>query len=183
MRVLVIGGTGFIGPNVVRILTAQGNEIAVVHRGKSNPSLPPEVRQILADRAHLRDKRPEIESFGPEVVIDLIISSGAQAEALMRMCHGLTRRVLMISSMDVYRACGVLHGIDAGPLEPLRLTRNETKPQGEFITSPNGQPSQSWNGQRKSPPRCAGRENSSSSRRSEPPSISCRPPETLPSTG
>ena len=26
MRVLVIGGTGFIGPNVVRILTAQGNE-------------------------------------------------------------------------------------------------------------------------------------------------------------
>ena len=62
MRVLVIGGTGFIGPNVVRILTAQGNEIAVVHRGKSNPSLPPEVRQILADRAHLRDKRPEIES-------------------------------------------------------------------------------------------------------------------------
>ncbi|PYX82629.1 MAG: NAD-dependent dehydratase [Acidobacteria bacterium] len=124
MRVLVIGGTGFIGPNVVRILTAQGNEIAVVHRGKSNPSLPPEVRQILADRAHLRDKRPEIESFGPEVVIDLIISSGAQAEALMRMCHGLTRRVLMISSMDVYRACGVLHGIDAGPLEPLPLTEN-----------------------------------------------------------
>jgi nucleoside-diphosphate-sugar epimerase len=124
MRVLVIGGTGFIGPDVVRILAAHGSEIAVVHRGGTKGSLPPGVRQILADRARLRDKRREIESFGPELVIDLIISSGAQAEELMRMFHGLARRVLMISSMDVYRACGVLYGLEPGPLEPLPLTED-----------------------------------------------------------
>jgi nucleoside-diphosphate-sugar epimerase len=124
MRILVIGGTGFMGPDVVRILKAHGHEVAVVHRGKTNPSLPLEVHQILADRNQLADKRREIESFGPEVVVDLIISSGAQAQALMRMFRGLTRRVVMISSMDVYRACGVLYGIEPGPLEPLPLTED-----------------------------------------------------------
>jgi nucleoside-diphosphate-sugar epimerase len=124
MRILVIGGTGFMGPDVVRILKADGHDVAVVHRGKTNPSLSPEVHQILADRNQLADKRREIESFGPEVVVDLIISSGAQAQALMQVLRGLTRRVVMISSMDVYRACGVLYGIEPGPLEPLPLTED-----------------------------------------------------------
>ena len=33
-------------------------------------------------------------------------------------------RVVAISSMDVYRAWGVLHGVEPGPLEPLPLTEN-----------------------------------------------------------
>lgn len=124
MRILIIGGTGFIGPNVVRILKAQGHQIAVVHRGKTNPLSLSDVYHIAADRNQLADKRCDIESFGPEIVIDLILSSSAQAEALMRMFRGLVRRVVMISSMDVYRACGVLYGIEPGPLEPLPLTED-----------------------------------------------------------
>ena len=34
MRVLILGGTGFIGPAVVRLLAEQGNEITLYHRGK-----------------------------------------------------------------------------------------------------------------------------------------------------
>jgi nucleoside-diphosphate-sugar epimerase len=124
MRILIIGGTGFMGPDLVRILRAHGHEIAVVHRGKTNPLLPPDVHEILADRSQFADKRRDIDSFAPEVVIDLILSSGAQAEGLMRIFRGLARRVVMISSMDVYRACGVLHGLEAGPLEPLPLTED-----------------------------------------------------------
>jgi len=36
--------------------------------------------------------------------------------------RGATARVVALSSCDVYRACGVLHGSEPGPLDPLPLT-------------------------------------------------------------
>ena len=54
----------------------------------------------------------------------MILSSGRQAEALLDVFRGHAERVVAISSMDVYRACGVLHGTEPGPLEPLPLTES-----------------------------------------------------------
>jgi nucleoside-diphosphate-sugar epimerase len=117
MRILVIGGTGFIGPHLVRRLAQMGHSVAVFHRGSTQADLP--VEHILGDRRELTVLRPKAD-----VVIDLILSSGAQAEALMRAFRGVARRVVAASSMDVYRACGVLHGSEEGPLEPVPLTED-----------------------------------------------------------
>src|SRR5580765_5230384 len=38
--------------------------------------------------------------------------------------RGVARRVVAASSIDVYRACGVLHGSEEGPLEPVPLTED-----------------------------------------------------------
>jgi nucleoside-diphosphate-sugar epimerase len=111
----VIGGTGFIGPPVVRRLAAAGHEVAVLHRGNAKVELPAE--RIVADRADLPSIRPRAD-----VVIDLILSSGAQAQEVMETFRGAAQRVVAASSIDVYRACGVLHGSEDGPLEPTPLT-------------------------------------------------------------
>jgi nucleoside-diphosphate-sugar epimerase len=42
MDVLVIGGTGFTGPHLVRQLAAMGHNVRVFHCGKSRPDLPVE---------------------------------------------------------------------------------------------------------------------------------------------
>ena len=42
--------------------------------------------------------------------------------SLLDIFRGDAERIVAISSMDVYRACGVLHGTEPGPLEPLPLT-------------------------------------------------------------
>ena len=117
MRILVIGGTGFIGPHLVRRLAAMGHEVAVFHRGISNHDLPAE--HILGDRRDLAQLRPRAD-----VVIDLILSSAAQAQITMDTFRGVARRVVAASSADVYRACGVLHGSEEGPLEPVPLTED-----------------------------------------------------------
>ena len=117
MRILVIGGTGFIGPPLVRQLAAMGHSVAVFHRGNAQVELPAE--HILGDRRDLPSIRP-----AADVVIDLILSSGAQANALMQTFRGAARRVVAASSIDVYRACGVLHGSEEGPLEPVPLTED-----------------------------------------------------------
>ncbi len=36
--------------------------------------------------------------------------------------RGVAEAVIAASSIDVYRACGVLHGSEEGPLEPVPLT-------------------------------------------------------------
>ncbi|MBI3697195.1 MAG: NAD-dependent epimerase/dehydratase family protein [Acidobacteria bacterium] len=51
MRVLVIGGTGFIGPYVIHGLAQSGHEVSVYHRGIHEPDLPPEVHHVHSDAA------------------------------------------------------------------------------------------------------------------------------------
>jgi nucleoside-diphosphate-sugar epimerase len=122
MRILVIGGNGFIGSPLLRELRKSGHEVAVFHRRAA--SLSDDVRQIQGDRNRLIEHRDEIAQFAPEVVIDLILSSGGQARELMHSLYGIVRRVVAISSMDVYRAWGVIHGVEHGPLEPLPITED-----------------------------------------------------------
>lgn len=135
MRFLLIGGTGFIGPSVTTNLERLNHEVAVFHRGKRKvaqgvPGSPKREQReggspaigILGDRRHLADFAGELRAFQPDVVIDLILSSGRQARELMDVFRGATSRVVALSSCDVYRACGVTHGLEPGPLEPLPLT-------------------------------------------------------------
>ena len=117
MKILVIGGTGFIGPHLVRELSQMGHSVSIFHRGTTRAHLP--AQSILGERRDLPTLRPKAD-----VVIDLILSSGMQAESLMETFHGLAGRVVVASSIDVYRACGVLHGSEEGPLEPVPLTED-----------------------------------------------------------
>jgi UDP-glucose 4-epimerase len=53
MRVMVLGGTRFIGAAVVEELVAHGHELLIVHRGEHEPPDLPEVDHLHADRQDL----------------------------------------------------------------------------------------------------------------------------------
>src|SRR5688572_1611833 len=104
MRVLVIGGTGFIGPFVVRELLRLGHEVAIFHRGRTSAAdTGPRIETIIGDRKRLADSAARIRAFRPEVVVDVILSSGAQARELLDLLRGISRRAVALSSLDVYR--------------------------------------------------------------------------------
>lgn len=48
--ILILGGTGFLGPHVVEAARARGVTIALFNRGKTNPHLFPEVEKFRGDR-------------------------------------------------------------------------------------------------------------------------------------
>ena len=124
MRILLIGGNGFIGSPLLRELSNSGHQRAIFHRHAPSSSIDNSVVQIAGDRNHLPDYQKQIKQFAPDVVVDLILSSGEQARQLLDVCHGITRRVVAISSMDVYRAWDVLIGSEAGTLEPLPISED-----------------------------------------------------------
>ena len=120
MRVLLIGGNGFIGRFVAASLHSQGVDLAIFHRG--NTGVPAGVTEIIGDRGKLQASAHAWKTFQPDVVIDFVLSSGIQAEELMSVFRGVTERVVMLSSMDVYRAVGIGNGTEDGPLQEVPLT-------------------------------------------------------------
>lgn len=129
MKVLLIGGTGLTGPSAAAWLRDRGHSVTVFHRGKT--PTPEGVETITGERQRLGDYRPELERRKFDVVVDFIVTSGSQATQLMETFRGITGRVVALSSMDVYRAMGVLRGTEPGPLQPVPVTEDSdlrTKP-------------------------------------------------------
>jgi nucleoside-diphosphate-sugar epimerase len=135
MRILLIGGNGFIGSPLMRELIAHGHSLAVLHRSAEG-NLDGGVVPIQGDRNHLLDSIGQIQRFSPQVIVDLIPTSGEQAAKLMSVVRTVAQRVVAVSSMDVYRAWGVVHQSEPGALEPLPLTENSPLRTNRQLYSP-----------------------------------------------
>lgn len=124
MRILVIGGTRFMGPVVLRLLHEQGHELTVFHRGQSRTVLPQGVKEILGDRRPLSAAAERLQQVQPDVVLDMIPAIEQDAIAVMSLFKGVARRVIGISSQDVYRAFGRVNKKETGPVEPPPITED-----------------------------------------------------------
>jgi nucleoside-diphosphate-sugar epimerase len=130
MNVLVIGGTLFIGPPVVRRLVAAGHQTTVFHRGQTTADLPAGVNHVLGDRHDLTAFLPEFKQLALDVVVDMICYNEADALQSRSTFSGIAERLVMLSSMDVYREYGRFVGLESGVPEgpfdedsPLRESR------------------------------------------------------------
>ncbi len=110
MRVLVIGGTGFVGAAVVRRLVDSGHAVAAFHRGESSGS----AETIRGDRADLGAHRAALHRFAPDVVVDSIAYAEADGLALAEAFSGIAGRLVVLSSQDVYAAYGRLLRLEGG---------------------------------------------------------------------
>jgi nucleoside-diphosphate-sugar epimerase len=124
MRVLIIGGTAFIGPHVVRRLVACGHEVTIFHRGEHEPELPSGVRHVhsASSAFPILHFPAELVSWEPEVVLHMVAMGERDAEAVVRAFKGVAQRLIVPSSGDVYGVYGVLIGskIEAAPSGLLR---------------------------------------------------------------
>lgn len=124
MKILAIGATGFIGSRVVRLLSGDGHDVAVFHRGETRPDLPCDVLHITGDRNTLSVMQPELRQVGPEVVLDVIPFTGQQARKLVETFRGRTGRVVILSSADVYRNYDGFRGKATAPPDPVPLSED-----------------------------------------------------------
>jgi nucleoside-diphosphate-sugar epimerase len=124
LRVLIIGGTRFVGPPLVRELLRAGHQVTVFNRGTSEGEVPPGVRRLCGDRVHLSRYTAEFGALAPDVVIDMVAYTQSEAEELVRVFAGVAGRLVVISSCDVYQVRDRLWGLNPGPVEPSPLTED-----------------------------------------------------------
>src|SRR5687767_12624485 len=123
MRVLIIGGTGFIGPWVVRQLASAGHVVTLFHRGQTTAELPAGVSHINGDRQNLSAFASEFARFAPDVVLDMFPHMARDAAVVMETFRGVGR-VVAVSSMDVYAAYGRFSRFESGPPELQPFTED-----------------------------------------------------------
>src|ERR1700742_4477122 len=125
MRILVLGGTRFIGLALVEELLGAGHEVAIVHRGEHEPDLPDAVAHVHTPRRALLARREAIARFAPEAAVDLAAMTAADAEAALTTIDPAVKLVV-VSSIESYRAFDSIWAgtvTDAVPLSedaPLR---------------------------------------------------------------
>ena len=124
MKVLVVGGTGFIGSHLVRKLLDSGTDVVVFHSGRTNPA--PKVKTIIGDRASLTDYKGEFRRFGPDIVIDLITFTENEAKGLIETFDEIAGRIVLISSMDVYRNYGLFIRSESGASNKIPITERSS---------------------------------------------------------
>lgn len=121
MRILILGGTRFMGPRVVARLARAGHELCVFHRGRSRTRLPDGCRELFGDRRQLEAHARELRAADPDCVLDMIAATEADALALVGVFSGHAARLVVVSSMDVYRPYGRMLGREVGPPDPVPL--------------------------------------------------------------
>jgi nucleoside-diphosphate-sugar epimerase len=134
MKILLIGGTGFIGPYTAAALKKSGHHVTVFHRGRTSP--PEGTEEILGNREFLQDHQPEFRRQKFDAVVDFILSSGRQALQLMDTFRGIAGRVIALSSMDVYRAWGVFYRFESCGLQELPLSEDSALRTSRNVYSP-----------------------------------------------
>ncbi len=128
MRVVVLGGTRFIGRAIVEELAATDHQLLLVHRGETEPSDLPKAEHLHVERAALSSRRADLAAFKPDALVDCRALSRADARSVLDAAPK-DIRLLVLSSMDVYRAFGAVlneQETDGVPLDeesPVRLHR------------------------------------------------------------
>ena len=135
IRLLILGGTGFIGPHQVRYALERGHEVTIFNRGQSAPGMFPEVEELTGDRAAggldaLRGRRWD-------AVIDNS-ASRSDAPDWVRDSANLLKdqadQYLFISTRSVFRDLSAVPATVDAPL----LTRETTSGWSEGQPYPYG---------------------------------------------
>ncbi len=105
MRILVIGGTKFLGPAVVHAATARGHTVTLFNRGRTNPGLFPDLETVVGDR------NEELEPLKGREFDAVIDTCGYYPSQVERSAGFLAERVhqyVFVSTLSVFVANNVV---------------------------------------------------------------------------
>jgi 2'-hydroxyisoflavone reductase len=100
MKILILGGTGFIGPHQVRYALSRGHTVTVFNRGRRTQDFPDAVEELVGDRNASDLKSLEGRSW--DVCIDNPTTLPFWVRDAARMLKGKVGHYLFISTLSAY---------------------------------------------------------------------------------
>lgn len=123
MKLLIIGGTKFLGRHIVESAIKKGHEVTLFHRGQTNPGLFDDVTNIYGDR----EKREDLQKLGDQewdAVIDTCGYKPSTVSKSLDALNGCTKKYVFISTISVYPDFRSVPNLDESE-EPMTLTHEE----------------------------------------------------------
>lgn len=115
LRILILGGTGFIGPNQVEYALARKHKVTLFNRGKTNATLFPDVPRIIGDR-NVPGGHDGLKQGTWDVVIDNPTRNPLWVRGAGEALKGRVGQYLFISTISTYSDNSIVGMDESGPL-------------------------------------------------------------------
>jgi 2'-hydroxyisoflavone reductase len=109
MRLLVLGGTVFLGRHAVEAALSRGHEVTLFNRGRHNPALFPGVEKIRGDRD---GDLAALDGRRWDAVLDTSGHAPHAVRASAERLAGAVGRYIFVSTVAVYRDFPAVAGLD-----------------------------------------------------------------------
>jgi len=139
LKILVLGGTGLIGPPMVSYAVARGHELTLFNRGKTNTGLFPELERIIGDRNdNLSALAAEVAKGRRwDVVIDNTASIPRWVEESAGLLKGNAGLYLYTSSISAYADSATPNADETAPLGQISAEEAAKVKTNKDITDTN----------------------------------------------
>lgn len=101
LSILILGGTGFIGPSQVRYALDRGHDVTLFNRGKTNPGLFPKVKKLIGDR-NAPDGHKALQGKKFDVVIDNPTTLPQWVKGAGEALKGNVGHYIFVSTISVF---------------------------------------------------------------------------------
>ena len=136
MRILIIGGTRFIGVYLTKLLVAQGHEVVLFNRG--NHPVPSGVEQIIGDRTIKTDLVEKLSSQHFDAIFDNNGRELSDTQPLAEIFAGKVQHFVYMSSAGVYLQVMELPHVEGDAVDPK--SRHKGKHETEAYLADLGIP-------------------------------------------
>lgn len=137
MRILIMGGTRFIGVYLTRILVQQGHEVVLFNRG-NQPAPVEGVGQIHGDRTNPADLKEKLTGETFDAIFDNNGRELSDTQPLADIFKNRVQHFVYMSSAGVYLKSDQMPHIEGDPIDPR--SRHKGKHDTETYLADQGVP-------------------------------------------
>ncbi len=116
MKILILGGTVFLGRALVEVALQNGHQVTLFNRGKSNPDLFPEVEKLVGERD---SELTALQGRRWEAVIDTCGYVPRVVERSAQLLSASLERYVFISTLSVYADASQVGITESAPVGKL----------------------------------------------------------------
>lgn len=137
MKILIMGGTRFIGVYLTKLLVTQGHEVVLFNRG-NHPAPVAGVRQIQGDRQNPEQLKAKLSGESFDAIFDNNGRELSDTQPLVEIFNGQIQHFIYVSSAGVYLPREQMPYQEGDPVDPK--SRHKGKHHTEAYLAQSGIP-------------------------------------------